>query len=184
MAQRKQAHSSKNYVFVEVLSIDPTYKALLPRIKLMHPYKRNDWKLVYFIINRKKRTYYLVFYNNLSHLFSGTVFIINLSNLPIKLDCGIASIDVGEGDLINMSGFGKQMYVSGLFRKNKNIRIPWIENNKKRRKKRKKYIKQCKQCKCINSDKLKLCSGCLLVWFCSKHCQKISWKKGHKYKCF
>jgi hypothetical protein len=43
---------------------------------------------------------------------------------------------------------------------------------------------ECGNCAVKSSD-LKRCSYCLLVYYCSRECQKQAWKAGgHKYLCF
>lgn len=44
---------------------------------------------------------------------------------------------------------------------------------------------QCDRCGARNSSERCLypCSGCLKVWYCSKRCQKIQWKKLHRERC-
>eukprot|EP01084_Bolivina_argentea_P152752 266395_1 len=59
-----------------------------------------------------------------------------------------------------------------------------IRANKLLRKSRKKY-KYCGLCKVKNRKKnrLKMCSGCRNIYYCSRHCQKISWNKVHRLCC-
>ena len=45
----------------------------------------------------------------------------------------------------------------------------------------KKRVNVCAECS-ISSEKLKLCSGCKRVAYCSKECQKKNWKN-HKHLC-
>eukprot|EP01084_Bolivina_argentea_P074197 134626_1 len=60
-----------------------------------------------------------------------------------------------------------------------------------KRSKRGIVIKYCKQCGVKNySDtgyikkrKMRLCSGCQKVHYCTRRCQKIAWKFVHKYQC-
>eukprot|EP01084_Bolivina_argentea_P046031 84748_1 len=40
------------------------------------------------------------------------------------------------------------------------------------------YLKSGKQV-----DKLKVCKGCYVVYYCNKKCQKLHWKKSHNIKC-
>jgi len=42
---------------------------------------------------------------------------------------------------------------------------------------------KCAYCKCTESH-LKVCSSCALVSYCSRACQKLDWKHGHKAVCF
>ena len=47
-------------------------------------------------------------------------------------------------------------------------------------------IKQCGNPKCnrVNTDDMKICGGCQLIYFCSRRCQKICWNRcNHKYHC-
>lgn len=45
--------------------------------------------------------------------------------------------------------------------------------------------KRCYECDLEKSDdvELRLCSGCRVVRYCSRHCQKISWKFEHRLEC-
>eukprot|EP01084_Bolivina_argentea_P141747 249062_1 len=45
--------------------------------------------------------------------------------------------------------------------------------------------KQCRQCSARNGKfiKLKVCSQCQMVFYCSRKCQKISWNNMHRNKC-
>jgi hypothetical protein len=40
----------------------------------------------------------------------------------------------------------------------------------------------CAQCQRIEI-KLKACAGCNYLWYCSKACQKVHWKAGHRQDC-
>jgi len=47
-------------------------------------------------------------------------------------------------------------------------------------------IKLCANINCKQKDddcKFKICKQCKLVYYCSKHCQKIHWKNTHKKNC-
>merc|ERR1712129_332127 len=41
----------------------------------------------------------------------------------------------------------------------------------------------CNAKQCTDSELFKICSGCKLVYFCSKSCQKKAWKDGHRRVC-
>ena len=41
---------------------------------------------------------------------------------------------------------------------------------------------KCAHCNCTDSH-LKVCSSCVLVSYCSRACQKLDWKRGHKALC-
>eukprot|EP01084_Bolivina_argentea_P011284 21094_1 len=45
--------------------------------------------------------------------------------------------------------------------------------------------RQCEQCGKLHSkrNELKLCSRCKAVFYCNKHCQKMSWNSNHRYNC-
>eukprot|EP01084_Bolivina_argentea_P157467 274406_1 len=55
----------------------------------------------------------------------------------------------------------------------------------KRRKKKKRKFKYCDCCMIKKSYyfPLKLCSRCIAVYYCSRRCQKIQWKKKHRLHC-
>lgn len=38
-------------------------------------------------------------------------------------------------------------------------------------------------CKVCNGEAKQKCSGCLLVFYCSKNCQISDWRSGHKNDC-
>ena len=45
-------------------------------------------------------------------------------------------------------------------------------------------LKKCGNNKCKKKNvKLKICKKCQIITYCSKHCQKISWKNNHRKQC-
>eukprot|EP00483_Globobulimina_turgida_P008843 UN08861 len=43
---------------------------------------------------------------------------------------------------------------------------------------------KCSNLNCNAMDcKLKACCGCFKMVYCCRNCQKVDWKKQHKYKC-
>ncbi len=69
--------------------------------------------------------------------------------------------------------FGKMKFVFEMQLLLSKIHIPWIVDQLD------------SKCYCCGktTKSLKLCSGCQTVYFCSKKCQKINWKKKHRYSC-
>eukprot|EP01084_Bolivina_argentea_P007549 14153_1 len=54
-------------------------------------------------------------------------------------------------------------------------------------KQKRKFKRKMKKMKCANCNescrKLRLCSGCMQIEYCSRLCQKLDWKQYHKYIC-
>ena len=77
------------------------------------------------------------------------------------------------------------------YKRMKSILISFMENESKQNDEETKYQrrkrKKCKQCKATKKKakylKLKLCSRCKKVRYCSRKCQKISWKYKHREQC-
>ncbi len=57
--------------------------------------------------------------------------------------------------------------------------------NKIYAKQRKKFIRRLKNIKCGYCGRLatKACTGCMKIYYCSKHCQKMDWKNSHYANC-
>ena len=47
------------------------------------------------------------------------------------------------------------------------------------------YIRPKQETPCMICDKKtwSRCGGCNLVYFCSRNCLRVAWKKGHKQQC-
>ena len=86
--------------------------------------------------------------------------------------------------LINIKNF-KKMYDKS------NFKIGQITNSQKKKIISKKYdifskLKLCGNINCTNDkkyDELKICKGCKMICYCSRHCQKVDWKNIHKKQC-
>ncbi len=74
-------------------------------------------------------------------------------------------------DIILLKGIRKQKFEQHLMKKH--IRLPWI----------KKKCEQCNKKTNKHGKPLRICGGCKTILYCSKHCQKIGWKRGHKSVC-
>ncbi len=96
-------------------------------------------------------------------------------NNSVKLD-GIGllpkTINWTDKDIVPLSTIkDKWMFEKCLMRQH--IRLPWIK-------------KKCEQCNKKTNEhgkRLRMCGGCEAVLYCSKHCQKLSWKQYHKCLC-
>jgi hypothetical protein len=80
-------------------------------------------------------------------------------------------------------GFGffflsAQKYISIIHDHNS---IPRTHNSKILKRHPKMYVK-CSGIGCVKKGNFKKCSGCKLVYYCSKTCQKVSWPS-HKREC-
>eukprot|EP01084_Bolivina_argentea_P150060 262048_1 len=85
-----------------------------------------------------------------------------------------------------------EQYMFGLkilkytYQLNQNKKLNWFQGTmymcERKRFKNKIMKMKCSNCQMIGF-KVKTCAGCLKVAYCSKKCQKISWKKKHKYEC-
>ena len=72
-----------------------------------------------------------------------------------------------------------------------NLTIGRITTSHKRQIISKKYdifsdLKLCGNIDCKNKnkyDKLKVCKGCRVIYYCNKYCQKVDWKNIHKKQC-
>eukprot|EP01084_Bolivina_argentea_P252476 423790_1 len=82
-------------------------------------------------------------------------------------------IQLPQTYLVVLAGKAKLLY-SNYLRKYR-INIPW------RKKSERKRSKKCDNCG--KSNGLSLCSVCQKVYYCSIKCQKIGWKKRHRYAC-
>lgn len=78
---------------------------------------------------------------------------------------------IGPCGFTTLNRFSKKCWEIKL--KSMGNRIPWIRK------------KQCFQCGKgnDNSVELRLCGGCKVVRFCSRKCQKLSWKQEHGKEC-
>eukprot|EP01084_Bolivina_argentea_P063454 115863_1 len=83
-------------------------------------------------------------------------------------------IKVPKSVVIVLAGKAKVLYSNYNFRKSK-TNIPWKAKSEK------KGNKICDNCG--ESDALQMCSACQKVYYCSKKCQKIGWKKMHRHDC-
>lgn len=75
------------------------------------------------------------------------------------------------GGMVTLGGSMKYLYNTEL--KSRGIQTPW------------RRTKRCWNCAARNSNSasLRVCEGCGVARFCSKHCQKVDWKGEHRYIC-
>ncbi len=64
-------------------------------------------------------------------------------------------------------------------RKIDNKKIKWNEYLNRRRRPTICFLPSCDN---TNFNQLKLCNGCRVISYCSKHCQKLDWKR-HRSWC-
>lgn len=126
-------------------------------------------------MDRDKSPYcYHLFYS-----YSGSfeqLTLLNVSNEPYTLDLGIAPMEMPPGDMLTITGMSKMCFEAVL--RKEGIAMPWLKGDVKTE-------KCCYRCQVRNSQfvELRLCGGCELVRYCSRRCQKISWKHQHRYEC-
>merc|ERR1712228_24326 len=94
------------------------------------------------------------------------------------IDCGMMQMPLEPGDVISLSMFCRDGYEAKM--RMDGVEMPWLRNFSVKTKK-KKVKKRCYQCK--KSVKLRICSKCKSVRYCSRKCQKISWKSKHRHDC-
>lgn len=78
---------------------------------------------------------------------------------------------IQPGAMMTLCESQKHLYDSEL--KRRGIRTPWKRN------------KRCWKCNVRNSEclLLRVCEGCHVARFCSRHCQKADWKHEHRFVC-
>lgn len=113
---------------------------------------------------------------NVIYWSDGNMIVCNMSarrNHWTEIDLGIMSLPLGPQQRCNFDadGLGKYYYERRLI--SLGIAIPWRLT---------KHCNQCKRTKRLNVD-LRVCSRCQKVRYCSKHCQKVSWKSEHRFIC-
>ena len=139
-----------------------------------------DCKYAVLLNRKKKHIYYFILYNKDTYLDTGAAA---LFHFP-EDDCCLYFTSwyyykINKGSVIYLWGNGKKLFEN--FMKKNHIKLPWISKSKKKKRKN----KYCNHCKAKNTkyNKLKLCSLCQRVYYCSRHCQKISWKYTHRHNC-
>ncbi len=159
---------------------------------------RDNVEVAVLIDVDKSTPYYAIVYKNTGnpkaiHLLnpSSNISLLKFSNttFDIQLKPGsLITLDhkakIGYEGYLNNIGITKLPWLWTTFMNKSEIkRKERLERRKKQ--KRRKKIKRCYGCKIKKSDtmRLRLCSKCKTVRYCSRHCQKKSWNKVHRYFC-
>eukprot|EP01083_Nonionella_stella_P028938 79762_1 len=138
-----------------------------------------DMNLAVFMNCKHGEIYYYVFYGEDARTPDGQYAIVSARRRPLQLIfTDFNKVSIGEGDVMTLSFLAKGFYERWMFKQG--IILPWnskVQNSK--------MIKHCERCGSYNSSmiKLKKCARCKCVYYCSRHCQKISWKLIHRMQC-
>jgi len=142
----------------------------------------NTTKIFYMYCKQKK---YKIYFNSWINSISNAVEIKHCRECQSKpqsmLDCSyFHQIAEGFFDRINKMVLNFH-----------NLRIGSLTISQKYNIIPKKYqafsrVKLCANVDCLqknNDHKLKICKKCRVVYYCSRHCQKVDWKETHKNQC-
>ena len=128
------------------------------------------WKLACFVDMKRKVQLYLVVF----HAVDSTkpIALINTGKERHLIDIGYTTLSLNAGDFQTLMGAAKDCFDDGL--KRQGIRTPW------------KRIKRCWLCDAKKSKTvfLRVCKGCRVARYCSRHCQKAAWNTDHRLQCF
>ena len=136
------------------------------------------------LINRRKHiAYYHVIYKNNGN--PQEIYLLNTSGKALTLNCGIGCIPFESGSMTSMGGFGKLGYEGYLAQIGIQMPWKWKKEDQEHVQEDEKEEKQCGHCKIKRSKtvQLRLCSRCKQTRYCSRECQKKSWKQSHRYLC-
>ena len=152
---------------------------------------------LYISLLNATKILYMYYYKQKNYKLSMSSWMEQIKNvveLEICLDCEIQNpnIDHLYVNWDKMITIFFEHVVNFIKKYNKsNSRIGRITTLQKKKIISKKYdifskFALCGNINCINEnkyDRLKICKGCMMIYYCSKHCQKVDWKNIHKKQC-
>ena len=88
----------------------------------------------------------------------------------------LPSVTLHSGGLLMLNSHDPMKLLYEQMLRNAGIQMPWL---------RIKHLDVCFLCEQVKNKnrRLKMCSGCCTVAYCSRHCQKICWKHRHRGVC-
>ena len=131
--------------------------------------------VAFFNENRKRPEfpdYFVCYIKNAGCQTRSELMILNLSEDIQTIDCGVVKIEMGAGATFRLTPFLRDRYEAKM--RLDGVQMPWLRTlNMKAR--------YCNECKKVG--KLRKCSRCKCVRYCSRKCQKTSWNCRHRYDC-
>eukprot|EP01083_Nonionella_stella_P045483 122129_1 len=146
---------------------------------LNNPSASSSSYLAMFANTKYDEIYYYLLYDDHCGTDRAEYSLVNISAKYIHLMPSGSWFALGmkRGAFVQLQSFGiaKQAYEHWMH--TQNISFPWDSKPKTR--------KDCEHCGASNAYGiiLKKCSGCKRTYYCSKYCQKRSWKESHRIKC-
>ena len=182
---RIQMSRTKRFIEVKDDRLFLSSMALMPFIDV------NDAAVAVFVDEGRNPAYcYHLLYSSTGS--SQQLFLTNILTETYTIDLGMFPLEILQGSIVRVGGISKHCF-EGMLRRD-GIAIPWISRNdaaisgsgpKSQKQRSCKKEKRCYLCQSKKSEcaELRLCSGCEQVRYCSRQCQKVSWKNQHRYEC-